>query len=72
MSASSKPIRGGKLPQLAVLLAVLMITPQLATVITQPSHLGDSFRADASDEIELNLYTLYLLRQIPLQVVTGT
>ena len=59
MSASSKPIRGGKLPQLAVLLAVLMITPQLASVINQSSHLEDSFRANASDEIELNLYTLY-------------
>jgi len=59
MSASSKPIRGGKLPQLAVLLAVLMITPQLASVINQSSHLEESFRANTSDEIELNLYTLY-------------
>ena len=45
--------------QLAVFLAILMITPQLATLVTEPARLVANTRAEASDEIESKLYTLY-------------
>ena len=59
MSASSVSIRRGKFVQLAVFLAILMITPQLATLVTEPARLVANTRAEASDEIESKLYTLY-------------
>jgi len=59
MNASSTLIRGGKLSQLAVFLAILMITPQIATLVTEPTHLVADSRAEASEEIESKLYTLY-------------
>ena len=59
MNASSTLIRDGKLSQLAVLLAVLMITPQIATLVTEPIHLVADSRAEASEGIESKLYTLY-------------
>ena len=59
MNASSTLIRDGKLSQLAVLLAILMITPQIATLVTEPTHLVADSRAETSEEIESKLYTLY-------------
>jgi len=59
MNASSTLIRDGKLSQLAVLLAILMITPQIATLVTEPNHLVADSRAETSEEIESKLYTLY-------------
>ena len=59
MNASSTLIRDGKLSQLAVLLAILMITPQIATLVTDPTHLVADSRAETSEEIESKLYTLY-------------
>ena len=59
MNASSTLIRDGKLSQLAVFLAILMITPQIATLVTEPTHLVADSRAETSEEIESKLYTLY-------------
>ena len=59
MSASSTPFRDGKFTQLAFFLAILMITPQMATLVTEPSRLIADSRAEVSDEIESKLYTLY-------------
>ena len=59
MNASSTLIRDGKLSQLAVLLAILMISPQIATLVTEPPHLVADSRAETAEEIESKLYTLY-------------
>ena len=59
MNWSSTLIPNGKSSQLAVFLAILMITPQIATLVTEPTHLVADSRAEASEEIESKLYTLY-------------
>ena len=57
MNWSSTLIPNGKSSQLAVFLAILMITPQIATLVTEPTHLVADSRAEASEEIESKLYT---------------
>ena len=58
MNASSTLIRDGKLSQLAVFLAILMITPQIATLVTEPltwlQTLGQILQGN-----RIKLYTLY-------------
>ena len=59
MSGSSTPFRDGKFTQIAIFLAILMITPQMATFFTEPTYLQTDSRAENSEDIESKIYTLY-------------
>ena len=52
MSGSSTPFRDGKFTQIAIFLAILMITPQMATFFTQPTYLQTDTKAENSEDIE--------------------
>ena len=60
MIASSKAIRGLGIARTAMFLALLMLAAPLAGVTAPTDTLADVSKSQASDEIELKLYTLYL------------
>ncbi|MEL0335796.1 MAG: hypothetical protein VXA63_01785, partial [Euryarchaeota archaeon] len=59
MTRRSVPFQNGRFTQVAIFLAILMITPQMATFFAQPTYLQADSRAENSDEFESKLYTLY-------------
>ena len=60
MIASSKSIPGLGIARTAMFLALLMLAAPLAGVTAPTDTLADVSKSQASDEIELKLYTLYL------------
>jgi len=59
MTRRSVPFQNGRFTQVAIFLAILMITPQMATFFAEPTYLQVDSRAENSDEFESKLYTLY-------------
>ena len=60
MIASSKSIHGLGIARTAVFLALLMLAAPLAGVTAPTTTLSDASKSQASDDLELKLYTLYL------------
>lgn len=59
MIASSKAFRGDEIARIALFLAVLMISAPFASLASQPEDLSSATRSNASDDVDLKLYTLY-------------
>ena len=60
MIASSKAIHGLGIARTAAFLALLMLAAPLAGVTAPTAALSDTSKSQASDDLELKLYTLYL------------
>lgn len=60
MIASSKSIRGLGIARTAMFLALLMLAAPLAGVTAPTAALTDVSKSQASDDLDLKLYTLYL------------
>lgn len=60
MIASSKSIHGLGIARTAAFLALLMLAAPLAGVTAPTAALSDASKSQASDDLELKLYTLYL------------
>ena len=60
MIASSKSIHGLGIARTAAFLALLMLAAPLAGVTAPTAALSDTSKSQASDDLELKLYTLYL------------
>ncbi len=59
MSASSKAFHGDGIARIALFLAFLMVTAPLAAVASHPESLPSDTKSNASEDVDLKLYTLY-------------